>query len=508
MRFGTPHGCAPLPPAVDLVFVRLPRAVPRAVGAVRRRAARVCAKVEARTRRRRAHRPRRRSRAELVVDALGWRRVLDRDGYQPPDAPLSRGLEVHPDSADRPRPRRVGRPVDRPRGLRLAASRPPASNGSASGPTRRATTSRSPRGTSRSALRDGARALPGQLVPAPAPRRRGRADVFFAGDAAGHCLPLSGEGIRTAFHFGDRVRCASCAGCSTGGSRAELARERYAAFSASHARAYARLLRAQRLVPRVPPRLLALALRIGAHPAIVRRVFTWYLDVAPPPVAERQPRPSSRDRSRSRALRAGRRAARRPRRKPSSTRARPVRRASSGSGAPGPRRRRDGPRGPGPPVAGGGSAGTPRRRDPRREAERMEKAETTDADGARPTRCLAPPSCSRTPADHARPPRPRVRARPRPAGAASLPMCRHLVTADDVENGELPTPEPFLAGGRLRLAPERSVALEECLGRRRLPRAPGASGSSRSARRRTRRRAPGANTSPMTSPRCSRRGTA
>ena len=26
--------------------------------------------------------------------------------------------------------------------------------------------------------------------------------VFFAGDSAGHCLPLSGEGIRTAFYFG------------------------------------------------------------------------------------------------------------------------------------------------------------------------------------------------------------------------------------------------------------------------------------------------------------------
>src|ERR671921_32956 len=38
--------------------------------------------------------------APLVVDALGWRRVLG-SGYQPPDAPLSRGLEVHPNgSAD------------------------------------------------------------------------------------------------------------------------------------------------------------------------------------------------------------------------------------------------------------------------------------------------------------------------------------------------------------------------------------------------------------------------
>src|SRR3712207_5937011 len=36
--------------------------------------------------------------APIVVDGLGWRRVLG-SGYQPPDAPLSRGLEVHPNGA-------------------------------------------------------------------------------------------------------------------------------------------------------------------------------------------------------------------------------------------------------------------------------------------------------------------------------------------------------------------------------------------------------------------------
>src|SRR3954462_4639220 len=34
-------------------------------------------------------------RAPLIVDALGWRRVLG-TGVQPPEAALSRGLEVHP----------------------------------------------------------------------------------------------------------------------------------------------------------------------------------------------------------------------------------------------------------------------------------------------------------------------------------------------------------------------------------------------------------------------------
>ena len=36
-------------------------------------------------------------RAPLIVDALGWRRVLGAgQNVQPPDARLSRGLEVHP----------------------------------------------------------------------------------------------------------------------------------------------------------------------------------------------------------------------------------------------------------------------------------------------------------------------------------------------------------------------------------------------------------------------------
>src|SRR4051812_38835208 len=43
-------------------------------------------------------------RAPLVVDALGWRRVLSekRDAIQPPNARLSRGLEVHPPIGSHP----------------------------------------------------------------------------------------------------------------------------------------------------------------------------------------------------------------------------------------------------------------------------------------------------------------------------------------------------------------------------------------------------------------------
>src|SRR5918998_3610981 len=39
--------------------------------------------------------------APLIVDGLGWRRMLASDDrYQPPDAPLSRGREVHPGGSE------------------------------------------------------------------------------------------------------------------------------------------------------------------------------------------------------------------------------------------------------------------------------------------------------------------------------------------------------------------------------------------------------------------------
>ncbi len=61
--------------------------------------------------------------SQLIVDALGWKRVLAGNEYQPPDAPLSRGLEVHPDGSSE-KPRDLDRPRLRPRRLRLELSRP------------------------------------------------------------------------------------------------------------------------------------------------------------------------------------------------------------------------------------------------------------------------------------------------------------------------------------------------------------------------------------------------
>ena len=95
-RAGRPHAPrhGPLRAALDVLDLRLPRALRAAARAVRCR-------VRDREGRRAAtattvHTDRGDLTAPLVVDALGWRRVLGSRGYQPPDAPLSRGLEVHP----------------------------------------------------------------------------------------------------------------------------------------------------------------------------------------------------------------------------------------------------------------------------------------------------------------------------------------------------------------------------------------------------------------------------
>ena len=113
--------------------------------------------------------------------------------------------------------------------------------------------------------------------------------VFFAGDSAGHCFPLSGEGIRTAFYFGIAAGREIRAVLAGERSR-EQALRRYSRFSAGHARAFGLALRLQRLIPALPPRVLTLALRVFGRQAVVDRAFGWYLDQAHPSFAKRRPR--------------------------------------------------------------------------------------------------------------------------------------------------------------------------------------------------------------------------
>jgi menaquinone-9 beta-reductase len=228
--------------------------------------------------------------APLVVDALGWRRVLG-GGYQPPDAPLSRGLEVHPHGSGdemeiwidrRYVPAGYGWSFPAADELRI---------GVGSFDPRfhvKDTTVLLAEDLERDAVRYQGNWIPHRL------RAAAEDGVFFVGDSAGHCLPLTAEGIRTAFYFG--IACGrELRAVVEGRSTAAEALARYGDFSESHRWKFESMLGAQRLVPRVPPRLLAGVLKGMQWRRFVDWSFGHYLAIAPPPGPSLR---SSRQRSR------------------------------------------------------------------------------------------------------------------------------------------------------------------------------------------------------------------
>jgi flavin-dependent dehydrogenase len=215
----------------------------------------------------------------LIVDALGWRRVLGPGAnVQPPAAAISRGLEVHPDGGGTDLDVWIDRSLVR---HGYAWSVP------AGGEQRVGVGSYEPRDHVKEPTVEIARRLdvdpvryqgnwfPHRLRPAT------EDGVFFAGDSAGHCFPLSGEGIRTAFYFG--IACGRELRAVLEGARTrdEALRE-YAAFSRGHAPAFAWALALQRAIPRIPPRALTALLAVAGREKPCRRAFSWYLDQAHP----------------------------------------------------------------------------------------------------------------------------------------------------------------------------------------------------------------------------------
>jgi flavin-dependent dehydrogenase len=201
---------------------------------------------------------------------------------QPPDARLSRGLEVHPSGASDqleiwidPRYVRAGYSWSFPAGdeLRVGVG------------------SFEPRDR----VKDSTVALAGDLGLEPVGyqgnwiphqlRPATEDGVFFVGDSAGHCLPLTAEGIRPAFYFalalGRELRHALA-----GKITREQALERYASFSAEHAWQYSWLLNGQHLVGRATA---TAPLRWAVGALRTRRVAHWafnrYLAIAPPEFA-------------------------------------------------------------------------------------------------------------------------------------------------------------------------------------------------------------------------------
>ncbi len=218
--------------------------------------------------------------APLIVDALGWRRVLSNGvTIQPPKGRLSRGLEVHPPgrSAEMevwidPRYARAGYGWSFP-----AADEMRVGVGSfwpehhVKEPTVRLA---------------GELGLPpegyqGNWIPHQL-RRAGEDGVFFVGDSAGHCLPLTAEGIRPALYFG--LACGRELRAALEGRRtAAQALDAYAAFSDAHERKYRWLLHAQQVIGQITPRrAMTTFVRAFASPHVADWTFDHYLKIAPP----------------------------------------------------------------------------------------------------------------------------------------------------------------------------------------------------------------------------------
>ena len=220
--------------------------------------------------------------APLVVDALGWKRALASDGhFQPPDAPLSRGLEVHP----------AGSSPD----LEVWIDRKYVPEGygwsfPAGDELRIGIGSFDPRfhvrETTELLANDvGAEVTGWQGNWIPHKLRDGTDEgVFFAGDSAGHCLPLTAEGIRPALYFGAALGLELRAVIDGQQSR-DRALAAYHRFNASHERQFRWLQNSQKGLPKVPPRLVKPILRAAFTGPTGRLAFRRYLGIAPPQFA-------------------------------------------------------------------------------------------------------------------------------------------------------------------------------------------------------------------------------
>jgi flavin-dependent dehydrogenase len=218
--------------------------------------------------------------APLIVDALGWRRVLSNGtAIQPPNARLSRGLEVHPHGSGEdlelwidPKYIRAGYAWSFPASDELrvgVGSFWPSHH--VKEPTVRLA---GEKGVTPAGYQGNW--IPHKLRPAI------EDGVFFVGDSAGHCLPLTAEGIRTALYFG--LACGrELAPVLAGRGTREHALARYGAFSDAHERKYRWLLNTQHAIGRLTP---SRAITVMARTFASRRLCAWsfnhYLEIAPP----------------------------------------------------------------------------------------------------------------------------------------------------------------------------------------------------------------------------------
>ena len=226
-------------------------------------------------------------------------RVTRKPCSRPPDAPLSRGLEVHPHGGSE----ELEIWIDRgyvPAGYSWSfPARDEVRVGVGSFDPRfhvKEPTVRLADDLGRDAVRYQGNWIPHKLRPAT------EDGIFFVGDSAGHCLPLTAEGIRTAFYFG--IACGrELRRVVAGTASIEDALAGYGEFSDAHEWKFRWMLRTQRTVPRVPPRALTAALRAMESERFLRWSFNHYLKIAHPSLAQLPPRRQAAPGSGSRPVR-------------------------------------------------------------------------------------------------------------------------------------------------------------------------------------------------------------
>lgn len=218
--------------------------------------------------------------APIVVDALGWRRVLSTGAtIQPPKATLSRGLEVHPPATGEDLelwldPTYIGPgyswafPADDEVRIGVGSFDPALD---VKQPTLDLTADAGlpPEGWQ------------GNYIPHKL-REATEDGIFFVGDSAGHCLPTTAEGIRPALYFGLALG-RELRLVVEGRQTREQALQRYRGFHDEHRFAYDWLLRVQRMVGVANPRpLMDTALVMFRSDRFIAWAFDHYLDICPP----------------------------------------------------------------------------------------------------------------------------------------------------------------------------------------------------------------------------------
>ncbi|MEJ7893406.1 MAG: NAD(P)/FAD-dependent oxidoreductase [Solirubrobacteraceae bacterium] len=219
-------------------------------------------------------------RADLIVDALGWRRVLSSapEAIQPPDATLSRGLEVHPAGVGEDLELWLDERYISPGYSWSFPARDEVRIGVGSFdprvPVKQPTlelvadVGQSPDG------------FQGNWIPH---RLRDAVEdgVFFAGDSAGHCLPTTAEGIRPALILG-AILGTELRAVVEGRQHADVARANYVAAHEDTRFTFECLYRVQQSIRHLHGPVLDRLTRVFTRRKICGWVFNYYLDICNP----------------------------------------------------------------------------------------------------------------------------------------------------------------------------------------------------------------------------------